>query len=177
RGSPSQWRLRYRKRSSSWGATMITKRSVLAMIDHPISRPGGLCIAQYLGVCQEQRSPTHGDTDGHLHDRQGVASGWPLIDSGRGATMDLKPRRFGNTVVLSPSGRIDHATSEEFKVTLLEQVGSAAGKDPIVLDLGGVEYIASTGLRALMLASRQAKAQGSTLVAAALQPLGHAGFH
>ena len=90
--------------------------------------------------------------------------------------MDLTPRRFGNTVVLSPSGRIDHATSEEFKVALLEQVGSAAGKNPIVLDLGGVEYIASTGLRALMLASRQAKAQGSTLVTAALQPLVHEVF-
>ena len=86
--------------------------------------------------------------------------------------MNLMPRRFGNTVVLSPSGRIDHGTSEGFKVALLEQVGTcAAGKDSVVLDMGGVEYIASTGLRALMLASRQVKAQGGTLVTAALQPV------
>jgi anti-anti-sigma factor len=40
-----------------------------------------------------------------------------------------------------------------------------------VLDLGGVDYIASIGLRVLMLASRQARAQGGTVVIAALQPL------
>ena len=86
--------------------------------------------------------------------------------------MDLAPRRFAETVVLSPHGRIDHATAEEFKTALLAELDACApGRDRVVLDLGGVEYIASVGLRALMLAARQAKAQGSTLVVAALQPL------
>ena len=40
-----------------------------------------------------------------------------------------------------------------------------------MLDLGGVDYIASIGLRVLMLASRQARAQGGTIAVAALQPL------
>jgi anti-sigma B factor antagonist/stage II sporulation protein AA (anti-sigma F factor antagonist) len=40
-----------------------------------------------------------------------------------------------------------------------------------VLDLGAVDYIASVGLRVLMLASRQVRAQGGTIVVAALQPL------
>jgi anti-anti-sigma factor len=86
--------------------------------------------------------------------------------------MELMPRRFADTIVLSPAGRVDHASSESFKTALLDQVRScAAGGDRMVLDLGSVEYIASTGLRALMLASRQAKTQGGTLVTAALQPI------
>ena len=86
--------------------------------------------------------------------------------------MELGPRRFAETIVLSPVGRIDHATAEAFKTALLGQLEAAIrGRDPVVLDLGGVEYIASVGLRALMLAARQAKAHGATLVLAALQPL------
>lgn len=86
--------------------------------------------------------------------------------------MELGPRRFAETVVLSPAGRIDHATAEIFKTALLAELDvESTGRDPVVLDLSGVEYIASVGLRALMLAARQAKAQGRTLVVAALQPL------
>ena len=86
--------------------------------------------------------------------------------------MELNPRRFAETVVLSPVGRIDYVTAEGFKTALLTRLESCAtGRDRVVLDLGGVEYIASVGLRALMLAARQAKAQGATLVVAALQPL------
>jgi anti-sigma B factor antagonist/stage II sporulation protein AA (anti-sigma F factor antagonist) len=86
--------------------------------------------------------------------------------------MDLVPRRFGNTIVLSPAGRLDHATADGFKDALLAQMGTCmAGQDLLVLDLSGVPYIASVGLRALMIASKQAKAQGGTLVVAALQPV------
>lgn len=84
--------------------------------------------------------------------------------------MDLRATRFADTTVLSPAGRIDHATAEPFREALLTRL-AATGKDPVVLDLGGVEYIASAGLRALVLADRQARAQGATLVIAALQPV------
>jgi anti-sigma B factor antagonist/stage II sporulation protein AA (anti-sigma F factor antagonist) len=90
--------------------------------------------------------------------------------------MELGPRRFAETVVLSPAGRIDHATAEGFKTALLAELDVRGGDQPMVLDLGAVEYIASVGLRALMLAARQAKAQGRTLVVAALQPLVHEVF-
>lgn len=86
--------------------------------------------------------------------------------------MELTPRRFADTIVLSTSGRVDHATAEAFKTALLDQLGTcAAGQDRVVLDMAGIDYIASTGLRALLLASRQAKAQGGVLVTAALQPI------
>ena len=85
--------------------------------------------------------------------------------------MDLTPKRYVDTVVLSPGGRIDHSTSEGFKAALVPHMARcAAGQDRIILDLAGVEYISSVGLRVLMLASKQAKAQGGSIGVAALQP-------
>ncbi len=86
--------------------------------------------------------------------------------------MELAPRRFGNTIVLTPAGRLDQATADGFKDALLARLGTCiAGQDLLVLDFSEVPYIASVGLRALMIASKHAKAQGGTLVVAALQPV------
>jgi anti-sigma B factor antagonist/stage II sporulation protein AA (anti-sigma F factor antagonist) len=86
--------------------------------------------------------------------------------------MELRPKRYADTVVLSPAGRIDHATAEDFKQSLAAPLAAcAAGRDQIVLDFSGVEYISSAGLRVIMLAGKQAKAQGGTLVLAALRPV------
>jgi anti-sigma B factor antagonist/stage II sporulation protein AA (anti-sigma F factor antagonist) len=85
--------------------------------------------------------------------------------------MELLSARHGDTLVLSPRGRIDHASAEAFKAALAPHLAESAAGRPIVLDLGAVDYIASIGLRVLMLASRQARAQGGTIVVAALQPL------
>jgi anti-anti-sigma factor len=83
--------------------------------------------------------------------------------------MDLAPRRFADAVVLRPAGRINHVSSDEFKSALEPFLAScAAGQDQIVLDLSALEYISSAGLRVLMLAKKQAKAQGGTLVVAGL---------
>jgi anti-anti-sigma factor len=85
--------------------------------------------------------------------------------------MDLTPMRYADTVVLSPVGRIDHATSEAFKMALAPFMARCAGgHDRILLDFVGVEYISSIGLRVLMLASKQAKTQGGSIGIAALQP-------
>lgn len=85
--------------------------------------------------------------------------------------MELSSARHGDTVVLSPRGRIDHARAEAFKTALGPHLTQAGPGHPLVLDLGGVDYIASVGLRVLMLASRQVRAQGGTIAVAALQPL------
>jgi anti-anti-sigma factor len=86
--------------------------------------------------------------------------------------MDLPLRRFADTVVLAPAGRIDHASAESFKDALRPHLERCAtGQDQLVLDLAGVDYISSAGLRVLMLARKQAKAQGGTLVVAGLSPV------
>ena len=79
---------------------------------------------------------------------------------------------YGNALVLAPSGRLDHDNCEAFREELAPHLERSA-KDgaPIVLDLSGLEYVSSAGLRCFMLASRQAKAQKGRIVVAALQPM------
>jgi anti-anti-sigma factor len=85
--------------------------------------------------------------------------------------MELVSKRFADTAVVLPRGRIDHATAEQFKAALAPHLAPAASRDPLVIDLTGVEYISSVGLRVLMLASKQAKAQGCALAVCGLQPV------
>ena len=47
----------------------------------------------------------------------------------------------------------------------------AEGQQQVVLDLTGLEYISSAGLRVLMLAAKQSKGQKGTLLLTGLQPL------
>jgi anti-anti-sigma factor len=86
--------------------------------------------------------------------------------------MNVSSRRFANAVVLAVSGRLDQDTCETFRLDLSRHVeDSARGGGAIVLDLSGLEYVSSAGLRCFMLASRQAKAQSGRIFVAALQPM------
>lgn len=86
--------------------------------------------------------------------------------------MDIKNKTYGDVLVLSPEGRIDHANSEEFRNGLAPFIDRCKKDgDRIVLDLAGVDYISSAGLRCFMLAEKQAKTQGGAVVVAAMQPV------
>src|SRR3989442_6402867 len=79
-----------------------------------------------------------------------------------GADMELTPKRYMDTVVLSPMGRIDHSTSEDFKAALAPHMTRCAeGQDRVVLDFAGVEYISSVGLRVLMLDRKSTRLNSS----------------
>ena len=86
--------------------------------------------------------------------------------------MNVSSRRFANAVVMSVSGRLDQDTCEAFRGDLTKEVEhSARDGGAIVLDLAGLEYVSSAGLRCFMLASRQAKSQSGRIYVAALQPM------
>ncbi len=86
--------------------------------------------------------------------------------------MEIKNRTYADILVLSPEGRIDHANSEDFRSSLAPLIDQCkTGGERMVLDLAGVDYISSAGLRCFMLAEKQAKAQGGTIVVAAMQPV------
>jgi anti-sigma B factor antagonist len=86
--------------------------------------------------------------------------------------MQIRNKTYGDVLVLSPEGRIDHANSEDFRQALSPFVERCnANGERMVLDLAGVDYISSAGLRCFMIAEKQAKAQGGTIVVAGMQPV------
>jgi anti-anti-sigma factor len=86
--------------------------------------------------------------------------------------MEVIKKDVGGSVVLTPVGRIELTTAEPFReqlVAALEGLGPAAGA--VVIDCAHLDYVSSAGLRALMIASKAAKARGSGLGVAAMQPV------
>ena len=86
--------------------------------------------------------------------------------------LELKQVRIADVVIVAVSGRVDHANADQFRAQLWPHLGGCAvGGDRLVLDLAGLEYISSAGLRVLMLASRDVKARDGTLVVCGLQAI------
>ena len=86
--------------------------------------------------------------------------------------MTLAPRRYDNAIVLRVEGRLDQDSCEAFRTDLMREVDGAAREGgTVVLDLSGLEYVSSAGLRCFMLASREAKALQARIYVAQLQPM------
>jgi anti-anti-sigma factor len=91
--------------------------------------------------------------------------------------MRITERTYGDALVLSPAGRLDHDSCDAFEAALKPFVDGAGAGKPIVLDLSALDYVSSAGLRLLMLAGKQAKSQGGRVMIAAMQPLVAEIFH
>jgi anti-sigma B factor antagonist len=84
----------------------------------------------------------------------------------------ISPQRFADALVLRIEGRLDNETSEAFGRALAGHVGTSADNGvSVVLDLSALDYVSSSGLNSLMLASREAKAKRGALYVAEPQPL------
>lgn len=81
-----------------------------------------------------------------------------------GRSLGWTSEERSSAIVLAPQGRIDETTADEFKQRLIEAV--EAGPSAAVLDLAGVAYMSSRGLRALTLAQRAGQKHDTTLVLA-----------
>jgi len=83
--------------------------------------------------------------------------------------MDVTYVPVGEALVVAPVGRVDEATWEEFGAHLAEGIGHAAieGRKIMVIDLSGVEYMSSRGLRALTMAKQEGIASGVSIRLAA----------
>jgi anti-anti-sigma factor len=75
--------------------------------------------------------------------------------------MQIEMVRSGDTSVVRVSGRLDAAHAQAFAAALLPVL--AALQAPPVLDLSGIEYLSSGGLRVLLQAAKQAQAHGAQL--------------
>lgn len=83
--------------------------------------------------------------------------------------MNLSEQSLGDAVLVSAGGRIDLSNADAFKDSLSAAMSKA--KAALVLDLSGVDYISSAGLRSLMIVFKAGKADGKAFAIAALQPL------
>jgi len=70
----------------------------------------------------------------------------------------------GSALVLSPKGRVDETSADAFKDHLVEAVERKP--QTAIIDLSGIEYMSSRGLRGLTLAQRAANGSGTTIVLA-----------
>ena len=86
--------------------------------------------------------------------------------------MQISSSLVGSVRILAVQGRLDHAHAKAFESALAPHLVhcSAAGA-PLVLDFSNVVYISSVGLRVLLLAAKQVKAQQGRIAIAALTPI------
>lgn len=86
--------------------------------------------------------------------------------------MELTSSSLDSTRIIQVHGRLDHSHAKEFEAALAPHLAqcTAAGT-PLVLDFSKVAYISSVGLRVLLLAAKQVKAQQGRLAIAALTPI------
>ena len=84
--------------------------------------------------------------------------------------MALSHRSYGEARVVSPRGRLDHDNCEGFQRDLAAQLEACEKEHAaLVLDMSGLEYVSSAGLRCLMIAAKQAKSHAGRIVIAAPQ--------
>jgi len=92
-----------------------------------------------------------------------------MDDKPMGEAMEWTSKARGSALVVSPSGAIDHDSAEAFQKNLMDALGQLAeAAGPLVVDFGGVEYMSSVGLRALMRVSKEAKTKSVQLSVANL---------
>jgi anti-anti-sigma factor len=82
--------------------------------------------------------------------------------------MEIGDEQVGETRVIAPRGRVDSVSSGELERHLVAKLDAGARR--LVIDLAGVEYISSAGLRVLLLAAKRLKPPLGTLVLCGLGP-------
>jgi anti-sigma B factor antagonist len=75
--------------------------------------------------------------------------------------MHINISEMRRVTMIELSGRIDSSNAEKVGEALNEQID--AGRHQVVLDLSGVEYMSSAGLRELVSASKKVRGLGGDL--------------
>jgi len=93
--------------------------------------------------------------------------------------MTIQEDRQQNVVIVAPIGRVDSTTSGTLDQRLSALV--AAGERRLVIDLAGVDYISSAGLRVLLALAKKMKVGAGSLALCAMgdsvrEVFGLAGF-
>lgn len=82
--------------------------------------------------------------------------------------LDATTFNIGDITVVRPSGRIDSATAKLFEDHLLTAIQNQSCK--LVIDLSGVDYVSSAGLRVFLIGAKIAKEHGRALTVCSVLP-------
>jgi len=78
--------------------------------------------------------------------------------------MNIQTKQAGNTTVVSAFGKIDAMTAPAYEASINDLIGESTLR--LALDLGGVDYISSAGLRVILASAKSLKSKGGTLLLA-----------
>ena len=82
--------------------------------------------------------------------------------------LNISSRKEGSATVVQVSGRIDADAAPGFELSCVQLVRGA--ENLVILDLGGVSYISSGGLRSLLVIGKYQQQRGGVLRLANLTP-------
>lgn len=82
--------------------------------------------------------------------------------------MEITSKIDGDIVQFQLAGNVDASTSPNVEHAVNNAI--VGGSKRVIFDMSGVGYISSAGLRALLLAAKQAKAAGGGVAVFGLQP-------
>ena len=85
--------------------------------------------------------------------------------------MQCPTHAYADVLVATASGRIDFAGAQVLDDALAPALAPGAPHRGIVVDLAGVDYISSVGLRVLMVAAKSMRARRAAVAVASLQPV------
>lgn len=80
--------------------------------------------------------------------------------------MEINKSRDGNKLKVSVSGRVDTATSPQ----LTAELENLSGVETLELDLSGVPYMSSAGLRCLLVTQKAMMKSGGEMVISGVVP-------
>jgi anti-anti-sigma factor len=83
-------------------------------------------------------------------------------DAASPVRLEISSEPSDRAIVMTLSGELDIASAPSLEHALQDAVGSGPGR--VIIDLGGVSFMDSTGLRALLLARESAGGDGHELV-------------
>lgn len=83
--------------------------------------------------------------------------------------MNCSAKTVGTAALVTVSGRVDLSNAEALRDAMSAALATAG--TVLVIDLAGVDYISSAGLRSLMIVFKAAKPLGKAFAITGLQPL------
>lgn len=81
--------------------------------------------------------------------------------------MECTCQKENGTMIISVTGRMDAVTARDFEQESNAWTGGEENR--LVVDLSGVEYISSAGLRSFLMLGKRVKAAGGRLMLSGLQ--------